>query len=199
MAAVPASAPVSAPPGVAQHLPEPPPTAAPDRQSTATKTIFGVSAPVIPESTPQKPMPAPDVQKSMRATMVGQAIVDAPLPGSNAASTSKYDRKTGARKTSVPAPEVIPPAGGASAAPLAAAPTADSGRATHHGFDQGGVSAAPEVMLTRPQPVQEERTQPTRVAPKKARGGSVWTYVGVGFLFGLALLGIYQLVGVLAH
>ena len=27
----------------------------------------------------------------------------------------------------------------------------------------------------------------------------IWTYVGVGFTFGLVLLGIYQLVGRLAH
>jgi len=46
----------------------------------------------------------------------------------------------------------------------------------------------------------EDRTSPVRaVTAKKSRGIPVWTYVGVGFLFGLALLGIYQLVGVLAH
>ena len=46
----------------------------------------------------------------------------------------------------------------------------------------------------------DDRTSPVRaVTAKKSRGIPVWTYVGVGFLFGLALLGIYQLVGVLAH
>jgi len=34
--------------------------------------------------------------------------------------------------------------------------------------------------------------------PRK-RETPIWTYVGVGVTFGLALIGIYQLVGMLAH
>jgi hypothetical protein len=60
------------------------------------------------------------------------------------------------------------------------------------------VAAAPEVVLTRPAPSGEDKTHPVRVKAKK-RGGSIMTYVGVGFLVGLALLGIYQLYGVLGH
>ena len=33
----------------------------------------------------------------------------------------------------------------------------------------------------------------------KSRQAPIWTYVGVGVTFGLALIGIYQLVGMLAH
>jgi len=51
-----------------------------------------------------------------------------------------------------------------------------------------------------------DKTKPTR-GPTPAPGAAkppgkqapIWTYVGVGFTFGLALLGIYQLVGRLAH
>lgn len=46
-----------------------------------------------------------------------------------------------------------------------------------------------------------ERTAPTKVAAKQkaARETPIWTYVGVGFIFGLALLGVYRLYLVLAH
>ena len=48
------------------------------------------------------------------------------------------------------------------------------------------------------------RKRPSRGAPAAAkqprtRQTPIWTYVGVGFAFGLVLLGIYQLVGLLAH
>ena len=150
-----------------------------DRQG-ATKTIFGVPAPRIPEK------PAEKAQEKVQE--------EAAKPGRAAA-----ERKTGARKTLVPAPAIIPPAGGAepAPAPLAAAATADASRSTHQGY--GGPSASTEVVPVKA-PVMEDRTAPVRAASaKKSRGIPVWTYVGVGFLFGLALLGIYQLVGVLAH
>jgi hypothetical protein len=53
---------------------------------------------------------------------------------------------------------------------------------------------------TPAQPVSgaDDATIPTK-APKAPRATPVWTYVGVGFLFGLALLGVYRLVMVLAH
>jgi hypothetical protein len=105
----------------------------------------------------------------------------------------------------VPAPAIIPPAASAGAPPETAAPlaaaaaaeTSETSRTTHQGY--GGQSAAAEVVPARV-PAAEDRTSPVRaVTAKKSRGIPVWTYVGVGFLFGLALLGIYQLVGVLAH
>jgi len=180
-----------------------PPPIANDRSGTATKTIFGVVAPVLP----------PEAQRSMRPTVVGQPVSEQPAPGPAAelapaaAAASGSAKKTGARKTKVPGPEIILPAAGA-APPAAAAASAELKRTTAPGYEQSSSSstavaapapaAAPEVELTRPAASAEDKTQPVR-AKKKARGGSIMTYVGVGFLVGLALLGIYQLYGVLGH
>ena len=153
-----------------------------DRQG-ATKTIFGVPAPRVPDKPAEK---APAAQQ--------------PSPAEQAAQ--RAERKTGARKTLVPAPAIIPPSGGEpaqAAQPLAAKAStpAEGSRATHQGY--GGPSGPAEVIPVKA-PVMEDRTAPVRASTaKKSRGIPVWTYVGVGFLFGLALLGIYQLVGVLAH
>jgi hypothetical protein len=57
-----------------------------------------------------------------------------------------------------------------------------------------------------PAPASDPRKRPEPAAPVTAekprqprRETPVWTYVGVGFAFGLVLLGIYQLYGLLAH
>jgi hypothetical protein len=161
-----------------------------DRPS-ATKTIFGVPAPRLPEKVGDKASEKP----ADRGAAAAQAA--AADPGSQRA-----ERKTGARKTVVPAPAIIPPSGTgepvSGAPPMAAVATADTSRTTHQGY--GGPASAPAEIVSVKAPVMEDRTAPVRAASaKKARGIPVWTYVGVGFLFGLALLGIYQLVGVLAH
>ena len=104
--------------------------------------------------------------------------------------------KTGARKVSVPGPEVAarrrrratirpPRARGYGAAAAAEAPkrTVDA-RARR----QAGARAR-----RRAAAAAAEKTRPAK------RETPIWTYVGVGFTFGLALIGIYQLVGVLAH
>jgi len=44
-----------------------------------------------------------------------------------------------------------------------------------------------------------DRTLPTKTPKPKPNETPVWTYVGVGFIFGLVLLGVYRLVIVLAH
>jgi hypothetical protein len=47
---------------------------------------------------------------------------------------------------------------------------------------------------------EADRTQPSKTSKdEKPAETPVWTYVGVGFVFGLALLGVYRLVIVLAH
>jgi hypothetical protein len=174
---------------------------------SATKTIFGVPAPKIPEK--EKPAERPVDTKPSEKVIVEKmheespkAARPAPVPES---PPQRAERKTGARKTVVPAPAIIPPAASAGAPPETAAPlaaaaaaeTSETSRTTHQGY--GGQSAAAEVVPARV-PAAEDRTSPVRaVTAKKSRGIPVWTYVGVGFLFGLALLGIYQLVGVLAH
>ena len=104
--------------------------------------------------------------------------------------------KTGARKVAVPAPEV-------SAAPAAAA---DDPAATRSGYDAAPAAEAPKRPST-PAPVVAPKPVP---APAPAAAGTdklelpkretpIWTYVIVGVVFGAALIGIYQLVGLLAH
>ena len=123
----------------------------------------------------------------------------APEPAVTEADTGRTDRiaKTGARKVAVPAPEIVVPA---TPAPAAAK---DVGRTTQFGFD-GGSPAAPRKSAERAaedKSDKSDKTQPTRAAAprSKQRQAPIWTYVGVGFTFGLVLLGIYQLVGRLAH
>ena len=64
--------------------------------------------------------------------------------------------------------------------------------------------AAAETPAKRPSaqaPGQGRRPAPrrSRKSTPKKREAPIWTYVWVGFAFGLALLGIYQLVGLLSH
>jgi hypothetical protein len=179
----PAAAPARTPPGVAPSS-VPAPVAS---RSSATKTIFGVPSPAaaggyIPVQQPTVPAPA------------AEAAPTAPATDTSSGST-ETDRKTGARKVSVPAPDVSP------APPMAAAATrAPDMSATQHGFGQ---APAAEVPAKRPAAQAPAKAAgPTAViekdAPKK-REAPIWTYVWVGFAFGLALLGIYQLVGLLSH
>jgi hypothetical protein len=182
--APPAAAPAAAAPPAAVAAP-PPAAVAPasDRGSSATKTIFGVPAATLPAE-----------EAKPRAGAAAQpAAESAPAP---AKSESKAEKKTGARKTKVPAPAIIavPPS---TAAPVAVASASDISRSTREGYDHSGATAASDVIAQRQAPI-EERTVPVRTG-KKARGASVWTYIGVGFLLGLALLGVYQLYGALAH
>ena len=190
----------------AQAAPMTPPSSSPSPMPAGT--------PKIPEKTQEK---AGDkaAEKHVDSKPSEKVIVEkmheeppkaarpAPAPES---PPQRVERKTGARKTVVPAPAIIPPAASAAppseaAAPLAAAASAETtetSRTTHQGYG-GGQAASTEVVPARVAAI-EDRTSPVRaVTAKKSRGIPVWTYVGVGFLFGLALLGIYQLVGVLAH
>ena len=189
----PAAAPVKAtPPGVAaSQVPAPVARAS---ASSATKTIFGVPTPGAAGYTPvtqPSPTPAP------APAPAPAPVVAAPVAAASAPAAD--DRgKTGARKVAVPGPEV-------STAPAAAA---DDPSATHQGYDSGAAAKAPE----RPSaPVPAAKPAPAPAPAPAAAGGAtdrirapkketpIWTYVGVGVTFGLALIGIYQLVGMLAH
>ena len=104
---------------------------------------------------------------------------------------AKNEKKTGARKVGVPAPAMAPPP---AAAPAAAAAT------------PAAAAAAPEASepTTRPgfepRPDTRKRPEPSVTQRVPAAGQtSVAAYVGVGFAFGLALLGIYELYAMLAH
>ncbi|HET6284250.1 MAG TPA: hypothetical protein VFH73_25060 [Polyangia bacterium] len=172
-----------------------------------SKTIFGVPAPVIP-------VPA------ATAPAATAAPVEKPAPArdtaSRASAPSKQERKRGARKTTVPPPEIIPPSPSASSPPvaevasmsaattaaqLAATAAAPAAASTLLAPSTGGArrdTGAPEVVLTRP-PVTDDKTSRVVQRRPSRREAPIWTYVGVGFTFGLVLLGIYRLVGALAH
>ena len=111
------------------------------------------------------------------------------------ADTGRTDRiaKPGARKVAVPAPAIV--------VVPAASPAKEVGRTTHYGFE-----TAPKKVDEKNDKADKgdksDKTKPTRApaaAKAPTRQAPIWTYVGVGFTFGLALLGIYQLVGRLAH
>ena len=178
-------APRVSPPGVAPSATPAPMTASRD---SATKTIFGVPAPRAPEGF-QSTLPA------QRASQPGAPAVAADADSART-ETAKVDRKTGARKVDVPGPAVVAPAPTATApappraaaAPIAA-PSSEPSEpqpTTTPGFDSRGAARKPGAAA----PAGEK--QPQKQTP-------IWTYVGVGFAFGLVLLGIYQLYGLLAH
>jgi hypothetical protein len=182
-------APIITPPEVAPST-VPAPVAA--TRGSATKTIFGVPAPSLPEgfTTPAAPEPAP----------VARVDAAAPVETTTEVETGRTDRisKTGARKVAVPTPEIV----AAQAPAPAPAKEKDPGRTTQFGFEAG---AAPKKVEERSE--KSDKTKPTRApaaAPAKAperptRPAPIWTYIAVGFGFGVVLLGIYQLVGRLAH
>jgi hypothetical protein len=177
------------PPGVA---PSAVPAPVPSASRAATKTIFGMAAPDLPEGF---------AVVSPQAAAAPAAEAAAPAAASTEAETGRTDRaKTGARKTAVPAPEIGPP----SAAPQPAAK--EIGRTTSLGFDSGrGTGANKKVeKADKVERIEREdrgdKAQPSRAASRAPQHQtSIMTYVGVGFAFGLVLLGIYQLVGRLAH
>jgi hypothetical protein len=144
--------------------------------SSATKTIFGVPAPGSPG---------------------GYTPVTQPASGATPVPAPVEDRsKTGARKVSVPAPEV-------STAPAAAA---DDPGATHGGYGTSPAAEAPKrpsapaavAHKPTPAPVPAAAAMSEKTSVTK-RETPIWTYVGVGVIFGASLIGIYQLVGLLAH
>jgi hypothetical protein len=182
------------PPGVAPSQ-TPSPLAA--SRSSATKTIFGVPAPNAPDGfVPGRLTP-------------GTHAVEPAAPASSSegdsarTETAKVDRKTGARKVDVPGPAVIPiaptaptaaPPGQPAAPASVLAPTMEPSEpqpTTQPGFDtRSDTRKRPDPAAARTG--TEKQRKPQRQTP-------IWTYVFIGFTFGLVLLGIYQLYGILGH
>jgi hypothetical protein len=162
-------------------------------RDSATKTIFGVPAPRAPEG----------LLPGQRASEPGAPAVSADADSART-ETAKVDRKMGARKVDVPTPAVAAPTTPAPA-PAPSTPAAAPPRAA------AAPIVAPAAERSEPQPTTtpgfdsrgaaRKRPEPgTAPAEKQPRQQTqIWTYVGVGFAFGLVLLGIYQLYGLLAH
>jgi hypothetical protein len=211
-AAAAAAAPIAAPvppaptPPAAKALP---PTAAMPAASPAagSKTIFGVPSPVA----------ASDVKSAAPAAAPARSKKQAKAEAAAAAAQARQERKTGARKTLLPPPEIVPPP---NALDIAAAAANDpgpggggAGAVTHAGFSATGpattspaasvppavATAAPEVVHRRASPAVDDDTSRVAARGRGSRETPLWMYVGVGFSFGLLLLGIYRLVGLLAH
>jgi hypothetical protein len=180
-AAAPAPAPSKTSPPAAAPAPTPIAAAAP----SATKTIFGVPAPKAPEG-----FVVPSQEQSRPSEPAAPAVnADA---DSARTETAKVDRKTGARKVDVPAPAMTAATARPAAAPVAAPASEPSEPqpTTEPGFE---VKSRKRAEPAAPAPAAAEK-------PRKAPAQTpIWTYIGVGFAFGLVLLGIYQLYGLLAH
>ncbi|HEV3031720.1 MAG TPA: hypothetical protein VG319_08740 [Polyangia bacterium] len=202
-----------APPPVADMAPSPAAAPAPlaASRASATKTMFGVPAPELPQGFVPVGVPlaaAPGV--SARATEPALSAEAGPTAVVES-DTARAERisKTGARKVAVPAPEIGTATIIGTPAPAAAKEAGreagkDVGRTTQFGFEARPAGAPPSGVPKKVDPKSDksEKTKPVRApaAPRQTeRQGPLWTYVGVGFAFGLALLGIYQLVGRLAH
>jgi hypothetical protein len=195
-AAPPAAAPAKiTPPGVAPSQ-VPAPVARP-AASPATKTIFGVPTPGAPGAytpvTQPSPTPAPapaPAPAPVAAAPVAAAPAPAPAPAPAAPVAVEDRAKTGARKVAVPGPEVSAPV--------------DDPAATRQGYDSGRTEApkrpSTSVPVAKPAPAPAPAAAAAAdKAPAPKRETPIWTYVGVGVTFGLVLIGIYQLVGLLAH
>jgi hypothetical protein len=186
------------PPGVPpSDIPAPLAAAA---RASATKTIFGMAAPSLPDGF--APVAGPSPAPSVKSTLIAHGAEPAATSPVAEVDTGRTDRlKTGARKVAVPAPELSPPAG-AAASPAPAAAPKEVGRTTHHGFE--GRTSAPSRKAEESERGDKRGTSSHREAPvaepaPTKRVPSLVLYASVGVTFGLVLLGIYQLVGRLAH
>ena len=181
----PAAAPVKAtPPGVAaSQVPAPVARAS---ASSATKTIFGVPTPGAPGGYTPVTQPSP--------TPAPAPVAAAPVAAASAPAAD--DRgKTGARKVAVPGPEVSPlrrppmiPLPRTRVTTPARPPRRPSGRRR----------PCPSQSRPRHPPRPPRAARPRGSAPRRRRRRSGPTSASVS-TFGLALIGIYQLVGMLAH
>ncbi|HEY7372506.1 MAG TPA: hypothetical protein VIF57_10135 [Polyangia bacterium] len=208
-AAPPAAAPAKTTPPAAAPSAAAAPAAATARVATpapATKTIFGVPTPGASGS--YTPVTQPSATAA--AAPAAQPQAASPAPTAVAGTMTTDDRaKTGARKTALPGPEV-------------AAASADDPAATQSGYGAAAAAAVREQEKEKAKEKEKEKEQPKRAstpmpaaaakavpaaaaaaASEKVRAPRretpIWTYVGVGVIFGAVLIGIYQLVGWLAH
>jgi len=163
-------------------LPPAAPQAQPSVRASTNRTIFGVAAPPPPSQTPATATAAPPPSAVARS---GTSSAPGPVTSSGSAA-----RPTTAAMSAVtsPAPAASPPA----------RPPAPASQAVEKAPDRAVASKKSRGPVA-PVAAADELTLPTKAAKAKSGGTPVWTYVGVGFIFGLALLGVYRLVMVLAR
>jgi len=167
------------------------PAAARANASATNKTIFGVAPPAAAASPP-----AGATAPAARTSSPGTPAVSSSTPAPAAAAPAQ------AARSATPAEKV--PEKAAEKAPEKVVEKAlekATDKAAEKKSEKAAEKAAEKANKQPRTPAAaagEDATLPTK-APKGSKGTPVWTYVGVGFLFGLALLGVYRLVMVLAH
>jgi len=176
------------PPVVAPAAPQ----AQPAVRASTNRTIFGVAAPPQPSPTPSTSVPAPAAARpSTPAAAAPAASPPATPTGSGAAA-----RPTTA--VSIPAVAAPPPATARTTSPAPTPAPSSTAVAKTNEKTEKAPAVAKKQKSQPPATTTEESNLPAKAKPKSA-GTPVWTYVGVGFVFGLALLGVYRLVMILAH
>ena len=165
--------------------------------TAAAPTVPRPSSPSAPGTAAGTTSAAADVAAQRQGASGAKTIVGVQAPSAGVTPPVSAPAAVGPSSTNSPpvavsrpvttAPPVAEPP--KSGKPPAAQPSAAAAR-----------SAQPTVAATTSATSPEaDRTIPTKAAKQKPAETPVWTYVGVGFVFGLALLGVYRLVIVLAH
>ena len=169
--------------------------------ASTNKTIFGVAPASAAASPPAATAPAGAARTSSPGTPAVSSSTPAPTPAAAAPDKAarggtpapdKAQEKAASEKATEKAAEKAPEKS------LEKAAEKKVEKASEKAAEKATEKAAHKQPRTPAAAAGEDATIPTK-APKGSKGTPVWTYVGVGFLFGLALLGVYRLVMVLAH
>jgi hypothetical protein len=150
------------------------------------------ATPTLPVSTaaPSVPGATPPGRAGANRTIFGMAAPTIPVPSTEAPAAAGADAR--GAESGPTATEAAGPGKPGTGKP------AGAGKAGKAGARVPAAAGAPSGTAS-----EEDRTSPTRGASKDKPGATgetaVWTYVGVGFVFGLALLGVYRLVMVFAN
>jgi len=169
------------------------PQAQPAVRASTNRTIFGVAAPPPAGQTPSTAVPAPAAPPAAARPSVPAAT---PPPAAAQPPATPTGSGAAARPTtavSIPAVAAPPPATSRTTSPTPAPASTAVAKTT-----EKAPASSKKQKSQPPATTAEENTLPTKAKPKSS-GTPVWTYVGVGFVFGLLLLGVYRLVMMMAH
>ena len=176
--------------------------------ATPAATPGPAPAPTLPGGS--SPANGPTPVRAATAPAGASASTPAPAPAPAAAATPAAPHQSGAMAKTifgVPPAVITPPPAAAPAAPAPAAAKPSTAPASAEpskpARSTGPHAPAARTQATAPAvsaaSAELDRTAPSKAAKEKSGETPVLTYVGVGFVFGLALLGVYRLVIVLAH